>query len=330
VKFERLEKARVSVPINDPVSALTEFVNQAEALQPYRVQWDDAVWEIGHLNIKARSHLPKNRNAYFTPHYGCRVPMRDRIPFEKAYADLVKACIVRRRLDRGVESGTQLCLLRASRFLYDALPLPVRRDVTLITRGHFVEAESKCLLKVQQSTAYKVCAQLEAFAAMLDRRRLTAAPVEYRSSVSPGLNVGDRTTASFEERLGDLPTAEALSALATIANDERLTERPLDRVRMRIAELLLVGGFRGGEALSIPADPLVREYVLDEGGRLRLDPETGDAIERVGIRYWPEKGGEPIIKWIPKVANPLVIRAVADIEKLCAPARENARVETAV
>jgi hypothetical protein len=95
-------------------------------------------------------------------------------------------------------------------------------------------------------------------------------------------------------------------------------------LRIRIGELLLVGGFRIGEILTIPEDPLVREPVLDEAGEMRLDAITGWPIEKLGIRYWPEKGGEPIVKWVPTIANPLVLRAVADIERLCKPARDNA------
>ncbi len=93
---------------------------------------------------------------------------------------------------------------------------------------------------------------------------------------------------------------------------------------MRITELLLICGCRAGEVLTLPANPLVRELVLEDGV-LRLDARTGKPVERIGLKYVPEKGGEPIVKWVPAEANPLILRSIADIEEICGPFRENAR-----
>jgi hypothetical protein len=43
--------------------------------------------------------------------------------------------------------------------------------------------------------------------------------------------------------------------------------------------------------------------------------------EECGIRYWPEKGGHPIVKWLPTKAVPLGRRAIDDIFELCSEAR---------
>jgi hypothetical protein len=122
-----------------------------------------------------------------------------------------------------------------------------------------------------------------------------------------------------------LPTTDVLNALAAISNDPDIEKQPFDLLRVRIAEILVVCGFRIGEALTLPADTLVREPVLDEAGDSRRGAFTGQLVERIGLRYWPEKGGQPIIKWIPTIANPLVLRALCDIERICKPARDNAR-----
>src|SRR6202034_463745 len=123
--------------------------------------WEAASWAIGRANVKARAHIPGEKSLLFTPHYGANVALANRIPFEPPFADLVKACIVKRRLDRGMESGTQLVFLRAARYLYEALPLPVRHDPTLTTRGYFVSAESMCLRREKASSAYRACVHLE-------------------------------------------------------------------------------------------------------------------------------------------------------------------------
>jgi hypothetical protein len=209
--------------------------------------------------------------------------------------------------------------------VYGALPLPARRDPTLISRGHFVAAEAAVLEREAKSSAYRVSVLLDEFARMLDRHGLCRAPLNFRASIPRGRDEFERTTATFEKRTKNLPSKELIEALATVANDPRVSEEPFDLLRIRIVELLILGAFRIGEALTLPADLLVRDPISDENGHQKKDAETGRPLERIGIRYWPEKGGEPIPKWFPTIANPQVLRAIKDIDDLCRPARENAR-----
>ena len=317
--------ARKFTALEDRSVSLADFIAQAQMQQPYQnVSWDSPTWDITASDVKTRAHLNNKKRLYFTQHAGARVPIDKRVAFESPFADLVKALLVDRRLKRGIESGPQLVFLRAARYLYDALPLSARRDPTLIARGYFVAAEGACLRRESASSAYRAAQHLEEFACLLDRHRLCRANIDFRSSTPRLREVGDRTSALFEERVKGLPTAKVLDALAEIANNVDLEQRPFDLLRVRLTELLFVGGFRIGEILTLPAKPLVREFVLDDRGGLRLDAATGESVERLGFRYWPEKGGEPIVKWFSTVANPLVLRALADIDRLCTPARDNA------
>jgi len=309
----------------DPSLALVDFIAQARDHQPYGgIIWEDLTWDITPTDVKTRAHLAKKKTLYFTEHARAQVSLEKRAVFEAAFAGLVKACIVNRRLKRGMESGTQRVFLRACRYVYGTLTLPVRRDPTRITRGHFIAAETACLRREKPSSAYRVAQLLEEFAAIIDRHALCRASIEFRTSVPRPTNEADRTTAGFEQRMRDLPSRSVLDALATVANDPDLGRRPFDLLRVRLAELLFVGGFRIGEALTLPQNTLVREFVLDEAQEIRLDAITGARIERLGLRYWPEKGGDPVVKWVPSVANPLVQRALEDIERICGPARRNA------
>lgn len=304
---------------------LRSFIAASKESLPYtEVVWGEPSWCIEAQNVKKRAHLANNRNLMFTAHSGAKVKLADRILFETPFSDLVKACLVRRRLDRGIRSGPQNVFLRAARHVYEALPLPARLDTTMITRGHFVAAETAAMLREKPSSAYRACVFLQEFATMLDRHTLCRAPIDFRTSAKRPKDERDRTSAKFEERTEKLPTGAARRALAELANDERLLANPLDRLRMRITELFFVCGFRAGEVLTLPADPLAREFVLDNG-TLRLDALTGEPVERIGLRYTPEKGGEPIVKWVTTDANPLVLRSIAEIEQICRPFRENAR-----
>lgn len=69
----------------------------------------------------------------------------------------------------------------------------------------------------------------------------------------------------------------------------------------------------------MPRDCLYIEDELDDHGRPVLD-RFGQPVERVGLRYWPEKGStETRMKWIPSVMNEIVKRAINDIIEITRP-----------
>ncbi len=308
-----------------PTRALARFIEEARDLKPYGdVSWESMSWDITAADFATRAHLANKKTLLFSEHAGSRVALGARSPFLRPFADLTKACIVKRRVNRGMGSSPQRVFIRASRYLYAALPLPVRSDPTLINRGHFVQAENAVRNREKETSAYRCGVHLDEFARTLDRHGLCRAPVDYRCSIPRPKDHVDRTSSTFAERTKRLPTTDVIDALAAISNDRDNERRPFDLLRMRISELLFVCGFRIGEVLSLPEDPLVCESAAASGN----SPYNGDGApssDRLGLRYWPEKGGEPIVKWIPTVANPLVLRALQDIERLCGPARQNAK-----
>lgn len=325
--MRRSAPAAVATPaIRGATSKLDAFIAAAKERQPYAgVIWETAAWDITDADIRARAHLRQKKSLLFTEHSGPRVPIDQRAAFISSFGDLVKACVVARRINRGIESGPQGVFVRAARYVYTACPLPVRRDPTLLTLEHFVRAESAALQREKASSAYRVGQFLEEFARLVDRHGLARASIDYRSAIPRPQSISDRTSSAFEERVKELPSSDVLDALATIANESELKNRPFDLLRVRIAELLFICGFRIGEVLTLPANTLVRELILDEAGQVRCDPVSGEAVERIGLRYWPEKGGEPVVKWVPTAANALILRAVADIDGLCSAARKNAQ-----
>lgn len=294
-------------PEHGPHAALRDFIQSAQELNPYEVAWTDSIWPTASSEDRTRAHLANSKLALvFAVHPRTFQNSREqRLPFEQTFADLIKAIIVKRRVDTNVGTCPQRVLLRAARYLYDALPLPAVRDTTLITRGHFASAETACLRRESPNSAYRVGTLLEAIAKLLDRMKLTRAPIDYRSSIRR-LPHGDRTSDDFTTRVGRLPSNEALDALAVLANDETMLADESDRLFMRLTELLFIGGFRIGELLTLPANALVEEVDVSKG---TLDRP----LQRIGLRYWPEKGGEPVVKWVPAIANDLVRRAIHEV-----------------
>jgi hypothetical protein len=305
-------------PLGTPLAA---FVRESQRMPVFQgITWADPVWDITPSHLSQRSHSTRNFRLLFTQHAGSRTLIKDRTLFEPAFADLAKACIVRRQSVRPKVPPVNMVFLRAMRYVYDACPLPARRDPTRLTREHFVGAENAVLAREKRSTPYRIGQRLEEFGAMLDRHALTRSPIDYRCSIRRPKIAADRTDAAFQERVDALLSGEELDALADIGNRNDLL--PFDLLRMRAAELMLIGGFRVGEAFTLPKSPIVREPIFDDAGSPRLDAVSGKPIVRIGLRYWPEKNGLPIVKWIPTIAQELVERAIADIDRLCAKARE--------
>lgn len=240
--------------------------------------------------------------------------MSERTALVKPFADLAKAVLCRQQELRPKHPGRHAVLLRILRYVYDAASPKTRGEPWRLSQPDFAEAERAAVQREEALSAYKVGQGLEELSAVLDREGVTAARINFRSSLKRPSPL-DRLTPEAETRRKEkLPDTKLLDALAQIANLSALAVNVGDLVRMRCIELLLVVGFRIGEALTLPSDTKVYESDPNRPGELRL-----------GLRYWPEKGGDPIVKWIPGFAKELVERAIDDIDRVCKPARELAR-----
>ena len=177
---------------------------------------------------------------------------------------------------------------------------------------HFKMAEDALRQSLGAKRAYKVAGKLEYLANMVDRLQIAKGPIRHQNALARPSNQDGVDKEAQAEGLKKMVSEDALNALAEIANDPR-DDR--ECILIRHIELLVYGGFRIGEALSLPVD-----CWIDEPGKDAFDRP----VIRSGIRYWPEKGGEPIVKWLPLGAREIAKRAIQEIEGLCRPARDMA------
>ena len=126
-----------------------------------------------------------------------------------------------------------------------------------------------------------------------------------------------RGLARKRERDALYPDIEAIYFLADLAqNPEKLL--PMDRLYLRLIELVLVADKRISEVLALPCDPIVEK----------------DGV--LGLRYHPRKGAAPYVTWIPqelvpthqmrrlatesdstwKAARTMFLRAIKDIQAI--------------
>jgi hypothetical protein len=297
-------------------------VEEAKRLGTYAgVNWDNFAWDINKYEKPLAHWKHQSAILYFTVRR--RTRSDPHIPYEQPYADFAKAFIRTRASERGLTRSGHAHVIIALRYLYTALQLAGKSDPTEITIKHFKGSIADARERARGWTLFHVGKALQQISEWLDERDLTRIRIGFKNPI-PHPGHGDGLDPESQAKgLLKMPSAAALEALADISNN------PLDdneRILLRIIDLLVIGGFRIGEVLRLPLDCLVETLALDDKGSVKIDSTTGAAIMRYGIRYWPEKGGDPYVKWLSDIAVPIARRAVEDLTRLCSEARAAAEV----
>ncbi len=183
-------------------------------------------------------------------------------------------------------------------------PDPVQIDTRVLNRAAQIVAD-----KFSESAAYRVGGQIEMIGTFLAESRLTSVPVRWRNPIkrpSSAVRVGKE----FDERRAEkMPSSAALDALPRIF---RLATDPADVITVSIAAILLASPDRIGEVLALPESCEVRE------------PGKGQE-DAYGLRWWPAKGAEPMVKWlVPSMAS-VVAEALQKIRVVTDEARRIAK-----
>lgn len=165
--------------------------------------------------------------------------------------------------------------------------------------------------KFEASTSNKIGSQLEMITSFLRENRLTATPFEWRNPIprqrdSNTARVGKKFD---EERADKLPTQASLEALAKIFH---IATEPIDIIVSSIAALLCSAPDRINEVLRLPVDCEVTQ-------------RRPDGSEAYGLRWWPAKGAEPMVKWIVATMVDVVKDALIKIREQTEEARRMAR-----
>lgn len=298
---------------------LTAVIEEAKNLTAYPgVVWDDPNWDVTEHETK-RAHDKRRLMLHFTRHRKDRSAPYS--PFEQPFSDFSKAVICTRAGQRGVGYKYQKQMLLALRCLYEALFRSNTADPSELKPHHFQSAAIAACDAFAHTTAYAIGVLLEELSDFIDFHQITPVRIGFRNPVSCPPKGDGLDEESQARGMDKMPTSAALEALALASSS------PLDddeRILLRVLDLFVIGNFRAGEALTLPLDCWVEEAAFGQDGKPKCDPESGEVVKRCGLRYWPEKGGEPIVKWLPDCSVPLAKRAVEDLTRLCADARQTA------
>ena len=266
------------------------------------LRFDEDVWDITEsLGLKAKGK--KRERLVFSTVAVVRgtppVMMSELFrPFAKAYMRYMHGM----RPTKSI--GPRLAALRAletSLAESGVLPDIVRTDAHILNRaaqiaeGHFTAA-----------VAFRVGGQLEIIGRFLTDHRLSTVPVHWKNFIrrpSDSQKVGKEFDDRREEKM---PSRAVLEA---IPKAFRLAVEPTDILVTAIVAILLAAPDRINEVLLLPVDCEVNQK--QSGGR-------GDAY---GLRWWPAKGAEPMVKLIVSTMAEVVRDAVSRIRRCTDEAR---------
>lgn len=185
------------------------------------------------------------------------------------------------------------------------VPNPVRIDGALLNRAAQLAKEA-----YSQGYARNVGVQLERLAEFVSANGLVRAPLQWRNPIKEVSRAGARVGPEFDARRQEkLPSKAALEALPQIF---RLVTNPADVIVSSVVAILCSAPSRVNEPLLLPADCEVFE-------------RTKEGNEAYGLRWWPAKGANPMVKWVVPSMAGVVKDAVAKLRRETEAARVVAR-----
>ncbi|VVD59199.1 integrase [Pandoraea horticolens] len=181
----------------------------------------------------------------------------------------------------------------------------VRIDSHVLNRAVQIAAD-----RYSENCAYDTGRIVERVANFLAENSLTVTRTRWRHPFQYPPNCHVVGAKGDQLRASRLPSAAALEALPRIF---ALATSPGDVIVSSILAILCSAPDRISEVLELPAECEVRKF-RDISARVAY-----------GLRWWPVKGADPMVKWIVPAMVGVVESAVGKIRKLTQGAREIAR-----
>lgn len=297
--------------LDDNCSINTEaFIERAKNSVTFgTVCWNETTWDVS-ATYTSRGHKQRATYFNFTQHQKQNDKAgRIGAAFDNTnrFADLVKSTIRLRAEIGGQVANNQVEIIIAFRYLYDQLQ-NVSYDIRLLTPSHLDAATKEVLKRETEISAYKRLEKIEEISRLLDKNGLVRARMNWkcsrkqRPSSLQGLRVDDIDAA--EIKTDKLPRHGVLEAVAHLYHCIP-ADVWADRVRICLAALLMIAGFRIGELLTLPAMPV----------------QTEDGTGRKFLIYYPEKGAPPQKKWLSTIGGEIADVIVKELLNLTAAPR---------
>lgn len=158
------------------------------------------------------------------------------------------------------------------------------------------------------ASAYRVGKELEAIAKFCSQNNLTSSPLQWKSHLKRDQDKNRIGAVADQRRVDLLPSEAALEALPKVFC---LARDPRDVIISAAAAILCGSPDRVNELFALPADCEVEQEYKGKPA--------------YGLRWWPAKGADPMIKWIMPSMVDVVKEAIKRIREKTDEARRIAR-----
>lgn len=296
--------------------ACDEFIARARALpifetsHPHSLPFDDISWDLhGHI---VQTGSPKSSSISFKTPDSPRGRLSEPLPGR--FGEAVKAVVAVKLWEtRGARLGRSpfQFLADAGKKLHDIMTEDgIEGDPSRLTRDHLDRAVDRA-----GKSRRHVGQPLSEIARIWSEAGI-APDLEGYVFASRG---GHSTRSRIQPERSRDPLNEA--EIGAIADAFHAARSPLDQVATSILALLCCAPARIGEVLCLPVDAEVVEHPGD--GFCDDDTAFDDDMRfHFGLRWWPEKGGRPLVKFVPKEMAPVAQEALARLRRHTEPARE--------
>ncbi|MEJ8676213.1 integrase [Chromobacterium amazonense] len=264
--------------------------------------FDEMVWDVTDACARKGQGTKRERITFCTLN---SAGMFNPTPMLASFSDFAKAYIRYMHGMRPVVSlGSRIAALRALSVALaehgeSTSPTAVNSE-TLNRAAQLIKA------KFSKAMAYRNGRQLELISTFMNEHKLTTAPIRWRNPI-PRPTGGTRVGAEFDQkRTEKMPTHAALDALPKIF---RSASEPADILTSSIAAILCASPDRINEVLLLPLDCEVTQ------------PQPDSKEDAYGLRWWPAKGADPMVKWVVPSMAGVVKEALERIRHLTAHSR---------
>jgi hypothetical protein len=282
---------------------IDECKNELDLWNSDYFEWDSIYWDIsGYFEFRSRPVNSISRLIFCTYESTKNKKHKDKIILPEPFCSFAKSYI--RKSQTNKKTKSVFLHLQALRLIEFALRSRTKKsDIKYIS----TDIMDDIVFIIKDSSSYSdiVCA-LQIIYDFIRKNQLSlstlpwSAPKTKSKSQFHKYSMDEEAIKRREEKL---PTSECLYAIAKIFTQ---SNNPVDVLGSSIAVLLLSNPCRIGEVLTQSYDLEVHNF-LGEGS--------------YGLRWFPEKGGEPSVKYPPNDWIPIIKQAIENIKNLSNEAR---------
>lgn len=186
----------------------------------------------------------------------------------------------------------------------DGVPRPEKAD------AHAFNRAAQLVTEKNPGSAYQSGVHLQKVAQFLAENRMTATPLSWKNTIKRNRDHNIRVGVQAEDRRkAKLPSPAALEALPQAFHVAR---EPMDVIVTAMAAIMFCSPDRISEVFRLPVNCEHRD-------------RNSAGEEVYGLRWWPSKGADPMMKWVVTSMVDLCSEAVRRLREQTEEARRIAR-----